>query len=193
MNKIFATLVVILIFIIAVPAQSSTLTNQEIDKFIDSIPRTSQLLDRIKAKIKKHKSIFNSLSEAQLDGKYMRELTKAVKGWPEYSALEKLVVQSGFSSVEEWSLVVDRVFGVISSAQWVVLMAALPNPNTHDPVLSQDTNLFAYLNEEANDPALRDKYGKQLAEMCVRLCVDTSDLSVVGARYDEIESTIKKR
>jgi hypothetical protein len=178
----------------SIPVFSSTITNNEIDRFLTSIPITSDLLDKVKAKVKKDDDLSKKLSKAQLEGKYMREMISELKDWPEYPKLEALVKQSGFTSVDEWSLVVDRVFGVVSSAHWVVLVASMPIPNSDAaPALTRDTNLFDFLNNKKNDPKLRDKYGKQLAQMCKKLCYDQSDLPVVGARYKEIELVINKK
>jgi hypothetical protein len=183
-----------IILIASMPALSSTITNEEIDKFLKSVPITSNLLDKVKAKVKKDDELAKKLAKAQLDGMYTREMVNALKTWPEYSALEGLVKQSGFNSVEEWSLVVDRVFGVISSAQWVVLVASMPMPNsTAKPVLTRETNLFEFLNDTNNDPELREKYGKQLEEMCTKMCFDQSDLPVVGARFSEIKTVTKRK
>ncbi|WP_316367548.1 hypothetical protein [Candidatus Thiodiazotropha sp. CDECU1] len=178
----------------SMPALSSTITNAEIDKFLKSVPITSDLLDKVKAKIKKDDALSKKLSKAQLEGKYTREMVSELKAWPEYPALEAQVKQSGFDSVEAWSLVVDRVFGVVSSAQWVVLVASMPMPNSDAaPVLNRDTNLFEFLNDTNNDAKLREKYGKQLQEMCTRMCYDQSDLPVVGARFSEIKSVTNKK
>ncbi|MES9943411.1 MAG: hypothetical protein ABW080_00455 [Candidatus Thiodiazotropha sp.] len=178
----------------SMPALSSTITNAEIDKFLKSVPITSDLLDKVKAKIKKDDALSKKLSKAQLEGKYTREMVIELKAWPEYPALEAQVKQSGFDSVEAWSLVVDRVFGVVSSAQWVVLVASMPMPNSDAaPVLTRDTNLFEFINDTNNDAKLREKYDKQLQEMCTRMCYDQSDLPVVGARFSEIKSVTNKK
>jgi len=193
MKTPLSRLLILICLVVSPTAFSSTITDDEIDKFLVSVPKTRQVLDEIKAKIEKDRRISKQVAKAQLDGDYMREVTRVAKAWPEYPALEKLVKQSGFTSVDDWSLVVDRVFGVILSARWVVLTASMPRPNSDAPLFSKDTNLFAYLGEEKNDPKLRKKYEKQLLEMCASMCYDTSDLAVVGPRYDEIESVITKR
>lgn len=193
MKTPLSRLLVSICLLVSVPAFSSTITDDEIDRFLVSVPKTRQVMDEIKAKIEKDRQIAKQVAKAQLDGQYMREVARVAKEWPEYPMLEKSVRQSGFNSVDDWSLVVDRVFGVILSARLVVLTASMPRPNSDSPALSTDTNLFAYLSEEGNDPRLREKYEKQLSEMCASMCYDTSDLAVVGARYDEIESVIAKR
>ncbi|MES9992376.1 MAG: hypothetical protein ABW098_10515 [Candidatus Thiodiazotropha sp.] len=194
MKQYLIHLIAVICLVASVPAYSSTITNNEIDRFLKSIPITTDLLDKIKAKVKKHDGLAKKLSKAQLEGKYMREMVSELKAWPEYPELESLVRKSGFASTEEWSLVVDRVFGVVSSAHWVVLVASMPMPNSDTtPVLTRDSNLFEFLNDKNTDPKLRDKYAKQLDEMCQKMCYDQSDLPVVGARYNEIESVIKKK
>jgi hypothetical protein len=120
-------------------------------------------------------------------------MVKAAKQWPEYPKLEEIVTASGFSSIDDWSLVVDRVFGVVSSAHWVVLVASMPTSNSNTSKLTVDTNLFEFIQNEDNDPELREKYRNELADMCEKMCYDESDLAVVGARYDEIQTIIKKR
>ncbi|MEJ2592512.1 MAG: hypothetical protein P8178_14150 [Candidatus Thiodiazotropha sp.] len=175
------------------PVFAASITDDEIDRFLVSIPVTSDLLDQVRAKLKQDNGLSKKLAVAQLDGKYMREIVSSIKSWPEYPQLEKQVKTSGFDSVDDWSLVVDRVFGVVSSAHWVTLVASMPIPNGPKPVLERDSNLFDYLGDEANDPKMREKYGRQLAEMCEKMCYDTADLPVVGARYNEIESVIKKK
>jgi hypothetical protein len=194
MKKYLSLLLAAFFLSLSIPAFSSAVTDDEIDKFLNSIPVTSDLLDTIKAKVDKNEPLAKKLAKAQLDGKYMREMMGEIEAWPEYSALESLVKQTGFENIEKWSLTVDRVFGVVSSAQWVVLVAAMPMPNSDTaPVLKRDTNIFEFLSDEKNDPKLREKYGKQLEEMCAKMCYDTADLNVVGARYSEIESVIKKQ
>jgi hypothetical protein len=49
------------------------------------------------------------------------------------------------------------------------------------------------LNNPKNDPRLQEKYGQQLKETCDRICCEKSDLQVVGARFDEIDSAMKKK
>jgi hypothetical protein len=193
--KHYFTFLIAAIFLTAtIPAFSSTITNNEIDKFIKSLPITSDLLDKVNTKLKQNEAVSKKLAVAQLEGKYTREMVSALKGLPEYSDLEVLVKQSDFNSVDEWSLVTDRVLGVITSAQWVVLVASMPMPNSDTtPVLTRETNLFEFLNNTSNDPKLRKKYSKQLKEMCEKMCYDQSDLQVVGARFNEIESAMKKK
>jgi hypothetical protein len=193
MKKTLSLLFATICLIGTLPVIAATITNDEIDRFLVSIPTSSDLLDQVRSKLKKDTALSKKLAVAQLDGKYMRETVSAIKSWPEYPELEKLVKTSGFDSIEDWSLVVDRVFGVISSAHWVVLTASMPIPNGEAPVLKRDSNLFDYLNDEANDAKMREKYSKQLAELCEKMCYDTSDLPIVGARYNEIESVIKKK
>jgi hypothetical protein len=194
MKQYISFLVAAIFLTLSIPAVSSTITNNEIDKFLKSIPITSDLLDKVSLKLKKDEAVSKKLAKAQLEGKYTREMTSAFKGWPEYSTLEALVKQSDFKSVEEWSLVVDRVFGVVTSAKWVVLVASTPMPNSDAaPALTRDTNLFDFLNNTNNDPKLREIYSKQLEEMCAKMCYDQSDLPVVGARLNEIESAMKKK
>ncbi|MES9972396.1 MAG: hypothetical protein ABW092_20375 [Candidatus Thiodiazotropha sp.] len=194
MKQYLLKLLTITLLIASMPALSSTITDAEIDKFLKSVPITSDLLDKVKAKVKKDHALAKKLSKAQLEGKYTREMANELKSWPEYATLETLVKQSGFDSVEAWSLVVDRVFGVISSAQWVVLVASMPMPNSDiPPVLTRDTDLFEFLNDTSNDAELREKYGKQLQEMCTRMCYDQADLPVVGARFQEIKSVTNKK
>ncbi|MEW8507426.1 MAG: hypothetical protein AB2598_12020 [Candidatus Thiodiazotropha sp.] len=190
MTHFFAAICLVL----SLPANSSAITDNEIDRFLNSIPITTDLLDLIKAKIKKDEALSKRLAKAQLDGNYMRQMVSELKKWPEYPALEELVKQAGFDTAETWSLVVDRVFGVVSSARWVVLVASMPMPNSDAaPALSRDTNLFEFLANKNNDPKLRERYGKQLEEVCARMCYDQSDLSVVGARFHEIESVIHRK
>lgn len=189
MKQHVSRLITALCLLSSAPVFPATITNSEIDQFIHSIPITNNLLVKVKAKVNQDGSLSKKLASAQLDGKYTRELVNEVKGWPEHSELEELVRQSGFESVEAWSLVVDRVFGVISSANWVVLMASMPNAKAA-PELTRETNLFEYLNDEKNDRASREKYGKQLQEMCAKLCYDRSDLPVVSARFDEIKTAL---
>jgi hypothetical protein len=194
MNKYLAHLFVAISFVISTPSFSSTITNSEIDKFLKSIPITSKLMDKVKAKVDKDNSLSKTLSSAQLEGKYMRKMVSEVKAWPEYPELELLVKKAGFESIDEWSLVADRIYGVVSSAHWVVLVASMPVPGSDAvPALNRDTNLFEFLNNEENDPKLRQKYGKQLEEMCAKLCYDQSDLPVVGSRYNEIDSAMKMK
>lgn len=194
MKKYLSLLFALVCLVISLPSLSSTITNSEVDKFLKSVSITSDLLDKVKAKVNQDDALSKKLAKAQLEGMYMREMTEAVKGWPEYTELEALVRKSGFGSVDEWSLVVDRVFGVVSSAQWVVLVASMPMPHSDDkPVLTRETNIFEYLQDENNDPKLRQKYAKQLDEMCAKMCYDRTDLSVVGPRYSEIKSVIKDK
>ncbi len=194
MKKYLSLLLAVFLLSLSIPAFSAAVTNDEIDRLLNSIPITSNLLDEIKAKVDQDKPLSKRLTKAQLDGKYMREMMREIEAWPEHAALETLVKQSGFDSLDNWSLTVDRVFGVISSAQWVVLVASMPMPNSDaPPVFKRDSNIFEFLNDEKNDPKLREKYGKQLEDMCARMCYDKADLNVVGARYSEIESVIKKQ
>lgn len=118
MKNFYSLLLATAFLSISIPAFSSAITNNEIDKFLKSIPITSDLLDKINTKLKKDEAASKKLSAAQLEGKYTREMVSALKGSPEYSALESLVKQSDFKSAEEWSLVTDRVLGVVTSAQW---------------------------------------------------------------------------
>jgi hypothetical protein len=193
MKQYLSFLIATIFLTLSIPAISSTITNNEIDKFLKSIPITSELLDKVNVKLKKDEAVSKKLAKAQLEGKYTREMVSALKGWPEYSALEALVKQSDFTSVEEWSLVVDRVFSVVTSAKWVVLVASMPMPNSDEaPALTHDTNLFEFLSNTNNDPKLREKFSKQLEEMCAKMCYDQSDLPVVGARLNEIESVMSK-
>lgn len=169
---------------------AETITDAEIDKFVVSAPKTGATIKSIKAKINKDTKLSKLLSDAQVEGAYMRKLVKVVKEWPEYPALENSVKEAGFGSVDEWALVSDRVLGVIMSANWVVLTGSLQKPKSKSPALTMETNLFTYLNDESNDSGLRKKFGDQLNEVCERLCYDTSDLPVVGARYEEVQSAI---
>jgi hypothetical protein len=193
MKKVLSLFFAVLCLMGTLPVLATTITNDEIDRFLVSIPTTSDLLNQVRTKLKQDKTLSKKLAVAQLDGKFMRETVSAIKSWPEYPELEKLVKISGFDSVDDWSLVVDRVFGVVSSAHWVVLTASMPMPNGDTPALKQDSNLFDYLNDEANDAKMREKYSKQLAELCEKMCYDSSDLPIVGARYNEIKSVIKKK
>jgi hypothetical protein len=189
LSLLFATICLIA----TLPVFAAAITDDQIDRFLVSVPVTSDLLDQVRAKLKQDEGLSKKLAVAQLDGKYMREIVSTIKSWPEYPELEKLVKTSGFDSVDDWSLVVDRVFGVVSSAHWVTLVASMPIPNGPKPVLERDSNLFEYLGDEANDSKMREKYGQQLAQMCEKMCYDTADLPVVGARYNEIESVINKK
>jgi hypothetical protein len=193
--KHYLSFLIATIFLTAtIPAFSSTITNNEIDKFIKSLSITSDLLDKVNTKLKKDEAVSKKLAVAQLEGKFTREMVSALKGSPEYFDLEALVKQSDFNSVEEWSLVTDRVLSVITSAQWVVLVASMPMPNSNtQTALTRETNLFEFLSNTNNDPKLREKYSKQLKEMCEKMCYDQSDLQVVGARFNEIKSAMKEK
>ncbi|MEJ2695003.1 MAG: hypothetical protein P8166_18840 [Candidatus Thiodiazotropha sp.] len=172
------------------PVAAKSITDAEIDKFLVSAPKTAATIQRIKGKIRKDKEMSKLLSDAQVEGGYMRQLVKLVKEWPEYSELEQSAKESGFSSVGEWAFVSDRVLGVIMSANWVVLTGSLKTAKSKSPALTMKTNLFSYLNDESTSSGLRKKFSDQLKEVCERLCYDTSDLPVVGARYEEVQSAI---
>jgi hypothetical protein len=182
-----------LFLIVSIPAFSSTITNSDIDRLLKSTPITSHLLERVKTKVNTDDDLSTKLSIAKLEGQYMRELVNELRGWPEYPELEEMLKQSGFTSVDDWSLLVDRVFSVVSSVQWVVFMASNPKPNSDSTLLlTHEINLFEFLSNSKYDSRLRDKYEKQLEQMCEKLCYDRSDLSIIGARYREIEPIINK-
>jgi hypothetical protein len=189
--KIQLSVVIILFGLMqAMTVFAEAITDAEIDKFVLSAPKTGGTIQRIKGKIIKDKSLSKLLSDAQVEGAYMRKMVKIVKEWPEYPDLEESVKASGFSSVEEWALVSDRVLGVIMSANWVVLTGSLKTAKSKSPALTMETNLFTYLSDKSNDSGLRKKFSDQLNEVCERLCYDTTDLPVVGARYEEVQSAI---
>jgi hypothetical protein len=74
------------------------------------------------------------------------------------------------------------------ASTWVMGATAMGNNNKP---LREDLNLFAYLDDKNNDPALRKKYRGQLDEMCDRLCYDKADIKVVRSKYTEITATLK--
>jgi hypothetical protein len=70
------------------------------------------------------------------------------------------------------------------------LTGSLKTAKSKSPALTMETNLFTYLSDKSNDSGLRKKFSDQLNEVCERLCYDTTDLPVVGARYEEVQSAI---
>lgn len=192
MWKISLTLFALLGLTLPSLSTAAAITDADVDRFLKSVPPTSESLKQIKARIESEKDLSKALTMAQLEGRLHREMVKLSGGWPEQDELKEQVKQTGFNSIEQWALIADRIMGVISSAQWVVAAASMPIPNSDEPTLAPDTNLFAYLDDETNDTTLVQKYDEQLGEMCERLCYDSADLPVVGARYDEIKTMLKR-
>lgn len=182
-------------FLLFVPllAASATLTDPDIDKFIRAVPVTAPALDSMKSKIERDDALGKTMTLAQMDGRRHRELIKLTAAWPEQAQLADQIKNEGFDSLKEWALVADRITAVIASAQWVVAAASMPIPGSDHATLDVDTNLFAYLQDEANDASLRSKYRQQLAEMCERMCFDTSDLPVVSKRYKDINAALENQ
>lgn len=182
-------------FLLFVPllAAAATLTDADIDKFIRAVPVTAPALDTMKSKIERDDALGKSMTLAQMDGRLHRELIKLTAAWPEQTQLADQVKNEGFDSVDEWALVADRITAVIASAQWVVAAASMPTPGSDQATLDADTNLFDYLQDDANDASLRSKYRQQLAEMCERMCFDTSDLPAVSKRYKDINAALENQ
>ncbi len=190
MRKCLSAVLFVCCLVQSVSVAAETITNAELDMFLACAPKISATINRIRNQLNKEAKFSERLSTAQVEGNYMREMLRLVREWPEYPALEKAVKGVGFETVDAWSFVADRVLGVIMSANYVVLTGSLAEKESESPALNVDTNIFTYLNDESNDPVLRMKFRDQLQEVCEKLCYDTADLLVVGARYEELQAAL---
>ncbi len=190
MSKLFSHVLVLFLFFVPLLTAAETLANADIDKYIKAVPVTAPALDAMKSKLEDDEALGKAMTLAQINGRLHRELLKLTVDWPEQTMLAERLKNEGCELISEWALVADRIAAAMASAQWVVAAASMPIPNSDRPTLDADTILFAYLQDEVNDEALRSKYHRQLEEMCKRMCVDTSDMPTVSNRYEDIRAAL---
>lgn len=175
---------IVLIFLVFSPSIifADALSNSDIDKYLKAVPAVSGLLDQLAIEVKADRSVRKKISIAQMEARKNRELIKIFSNKPAIDQIEDRVKQAGFSDLSSWALTADRIEGVIMSTQWVIAAASIDA----DAPIKIGMNIFAYIDNEKNDLKWRNKYKRQILDMCKKICFDTTDSNVVKARYTDI-------
>lgn len=168
-------------------AFGQSVTDAEIDLYLESLPQTKDLVTQIQTGIKESgEKNRKELSWASMEGRVIRTTVELSEDAAQKEKLTTLIKSAGFNSLDEWAITGDRIMGVLSSVQWVTSAASIPNANGEESDIKPDTNIFEYIADETKPEKDRKKYQTQLGEMCERLCYDQEDFDVVAARYTEI-------
>lgn len=186
MWKPFFKSIMFIVFVFPIIVHADALSNADIERYVKSYPLVKKVLDKINTRISTDKKLDIDLAMAQMEGAMHRKIIVLINGWPEQVQLKNILQKQGFSKLEDWALVADRIGGVIMSASWVMGAASMGS----DKPLREDMNLFAYLDDNRNDMALRKKYRLQFGEMCDRLCYEHSDIEMVRKNYTKITSVL---
>jgi hypothetical protein len=186
----FKPLLLVLTFLLPAIASSQTISDDEVDRYLESLPKAAPHLDGIKDELLNggNKEISNQLMDAGMEGKGTRTAIAMGKDTEAVAALGQIAVQSGFDSLDSWALASDRVSSVLFAGVWVAATHAL---GKSDSDVTRDTNVFEYIEDESIPQARRDKVKAQLDELCEQRCYDASDMQVVGPRYGEIKALLQ--
>lgn len=166
------------------------MSNDEIDRFVKSLTTAEPHLKIIKDEILNgdDEEASDNIQKASMRGESTRLAIQLTKNTTQTSALEKIVPNFGFESLEQWAQTHDRIKAVYITGNWVALTHAMGNSKSD---VSGETNIFEYIEDDSKLQENRDSVKEQAESMCERTCFEAEDLYIVGARYLEIAAAFK--